>query len=76
MSVTDAYNLGPDNWAERSTHVVQRYADLRCCCVLFTWSYHSVDTEMPLPINAPDEDVESDAGFVHNCGTMSAFVRE
>lgn len=23
MSVTDACNLGPDNWAERSTHVVQ-----------------------------------------------------
>ena len=31
---------------------------------------------MPLPINAADDDVESDAGFVRSCGTMSAFVRE
>ena len=35
-----------------------------------------VDAEMPLPNNADDDDLESDADFVRNCGRMAAFERE
>ena len=35
-----------------------------------------MDEEMPLPNNAADVDLESDRGFVRNCGRMSAFERE
>lgn len=75
MTVTDTYNLGLHNWAELSTHVVQ---DMPIYAAVASSSRGptSVDAEMLLTINAADDDVESDPGFVRNCGTMSAFVRE
>lgn len=75
MSVTDACNLGPDNWAERSMHVVQ---DMPIYAAVAS-SSRGPTTEWMQKCRNPLmllDDVESDAGFVRNCGTMSAFVRE
>ena len=59
----DAHDLGPNSWAKRSVHVVQdtpsyatRASSSRGLAV--------ADAEMPLPNNAADDDLESDAGFV------------
>lgn len=35
-----------------------------------------VDTEMPMPNNVANDDLESDPGFVRYCGRMSVFESE
>ena len=70
----DAHDLGPNSWAERSAHVVQ---DMPSYAAVTSSSRApaGVDAEMPLPNGDADGDLESDPGFVRDCGRMSAFER-
>lgn len=35
-----------------------------------------LSAKLPVPSNTPADDLDSDPGFVLNCGKMSAFERE
>ena len=71
----DADDLGRNIWAERSAYVVQ---DTLSYAAVASSSRGPalVDAEMPSPNNADDDDLESDPGFVRNCGRMPAFERK
>jgi len=57
----DAHDLGPNSWAKRSAHVVQDSYATRASS---SRGLAVADAEMPLPNNAADDDLQSDAGFV------------
>lgn len=67
MNRVDESDLDPNSWAEHSAHLVQDTpSSLRGPAVM--------GAEIP-KITATD-DLDSDLGFVLNCGKMSAFERE
>ena len=75
MTDRDAHGLGLNSWAECSAHVVQNtptYAALASS----SCGPAVAGAEMPLLNNPVADDLESDPGFVCNCGRMSAFKRE
>ena len=75
MTERDAHGLGLNSWAECSAHVVQNtptYAALASS----SCGPAVAGAEMPLLNNPVADNLESDPGFVCNCGRMSAFERE
>ena len=75
MTDRDAHGLGLNSWAEYSAHVVQ---DTPTYAAVASSSRGPavVDKEMPFLNNPVADDLESDPGFVCNCGRMSAFEKE
>lgn len=74
MTNVDAYDLGPNNWEERSVHVA--YRPSYAAVVSSSRDPAAVDREMPMPNNVADDDLESDSGFIGNCRRMFGFERE
>ena len=76
MIDSDAHDLGPNTWAERSAHMVQDTISYAAAASPSRGPV-GVDAEMASSNNAAtDDDLESDPGFERNCGRMSAFERE
>ena len=76
MIDSDAHDLGPNTWAERSARMVQDTISYAAAASLSRGAV-GVDAEMASSNNAAtDDDLESDPGFERNCGRMSAFERE
>ena len=76
MTDPDAHDLGPNSWAERSAHMVQDTLSYAAAASP-SRGPAGVDAEMTSSNNAATGyDLESDPGFVRNCGRMSDFERE
>lgn len=75
MTEPKACALRPNILAGRSAHVVQDTPSYTAVAS-FSRGPAGVDAEMPLPNNVANGDLDSDPGFVRNCGRRSSFESE
>ena len=75
MTDREAHDLGLSSWAECSAHEVQDTSNY-AAVASSSRGLAVAGAEMPLLNNPVADDLESDPGFVCNCGRMSAFERE
>ena len=73
MTDSDAHDLGPNSWVERSAHMVQDTPSYAAAAKSRSRGPAGVDAEMMSPNNAAAYDLESDPGFVRNWARIFFF---